>query len=87
MLDVMMCHFNGFAGRALAAAGLSDPFSLTVAMMGATRAELEHPEKNALATSANANVAKLSGRRVVVARTAAGQIFVDNFIAGLGWAR
>ena len=87
MLEVMMRHLSGFEGSALAAAGLSDPFSLTVAMMGATRAELEHPEKRALAPSANANDAKVSSRRAVVARIAAGRILVDDFIAGLGWAR
>ena len=87
MLDVMMRHLSGFAGSALAAAGLSDPLSLTVAMMGATRAELEHPEKSALAPRANANDAKINRRRVVVARVAAGRIFIDDFIAGLGWAR
>jgi hypothetical protein len=87
MLEVMMRHLSGFEGSALAAAGLSDPFSLTVAMMGATRAELEHPQKSALATIASANDARVSRLRAVVARIAAGRIFVEDFIAGLGWAR
>ena len=97
MEDVMTRHFNGFAGRALTAAGLSDAFSLTVATSGATRLSLGQPENAALATSANANKIETSGLRVFSAqctavrptarRLVAVRFLDEPFTAGLGSVR
>jgi hypothetical protein len=87
MEEVMMRHFNGFAGSALDSAAGSDAFSFTVAANGATRAGPEHPEKAALAMNANAIELGMSGLRVLASQIVVGHVFAGRIIAGLEWAR
>jgi hypothetical protein len=80
--EVMMRHFSGFLGSALAAAGDSDAFSLIVAVSGATLLGPEHPAKALREKNTRTIAAALRKLRDRVGGFAALRV-----IAGLGWAR